>query len=286
MKRFEDIYWESNDGLRLHARDYPGSKKLPPILCLPGLTRNARDFETLAERLSPEWRVISVEFRGRGESAPAKDPMTYAPPTYVQDVNKLVDEQGFRDVVFFGTSLGGLVSMLIASTRPGLVKGMLLNDVGPEIDEKGLSRIRGYVGQGGMHVSWVHAARALQESNGDVYPHYDLHDWIAMAKRLCRLNSSGRIVFDYDMRIAEPFRVPGGDGATDLWPAYKAIGDIPLAITRGKLSDILSDKVAKKMEKEHKGARLAVIPDTGHAPTLDEPEALAVIDALLKDVAS
>lgn len=284
MKAYEDIFWWSNDGLRLHARDYAGSKKAPPILCLPGLTRNARDYEALAERLSPDWRVIAVEFRGRGESAQAKDPMSYVPPTYVQDVDKLIDELGLKQVILFGTSLGGIVSVLIATTRPGLVKGILLNDVGPEISERGLDRIRGYVGQGGSHMSWVHAARAIAETNADVYPHYDLHDWIAMAKRLCRLNSAGRIVFDYDMRIAEPFRVPGGDGAADLWPAFKAIGDIPVAIVRGGLSDILLDKVAQKMVKTLPRAKTATVPDTGHAPTLDEPEARAAIDALLSEV--
>lgn len=286
MKAFDDIYWWSNDGLRLHARDYPGSKSRPPILCMPGLTRNVRDFEALAERLSPDWRVIAIEFRGRGESAQAKDPMTYVPLTYVQEVGVLIDEMGLNEVALMGTSLGGLVSMLIATTRPGLVKGMVLNDVGPEIDEAGLERIRGYVGSGGSHMSWVHAARALAETNADVYPYYDLPDWIAMAKRLCRVNNSGRIVYDYDMRIAEPFKVPGGEGGADLWPVFEAIGDMPMLVVRGANSDILSAKTADKMVEVHKGAKLAVVPDTGHAPNLDEPVALAGIEALLAEIAS
>src|SRR5207244_4298618 len=114
MATYEKRYWWSNDGLRLHYRDYPGRDDRPPILCLPGLTRNARDFEALAARLSPEWRVIAVDLRGRGESAYAKDPMSYVPLTYVQDIEALLGELAVSSYIAFGTSLGGIVTMLLA----------------------------------------------------------------------------------------------------------------------------------------------------------------------------
>ena len=134
MTAWSDGYWWSNDGLRLHYRDYPGDASRPPILCIPGLTRNARDFEGVAERLSPDWRVISVDLRGRGESAYAKDPMTYVPLTYLQDMEALVRELGLARFVLFGTSLGGLLSMLLGAAEKERVAGILINDIGPQLD--------------------------------------------------------------------------------------------------------------------------------------------------------
>ena len=161
MAAWQDRYWTSSDGLRLHYRDYAGPPDRPPILCLPGLTRNARDYEGLADRLAGEWRVILVEFRGRGESAYAKDPMTYVPLTYFQDVEALLAELKIERFVAVGTSLGGIVTMLLAATERDKLAGVVLNDVGPEIEPAGLARIRGYVGKGSWYATWMHAARAL-----------------------------------------------------------------------------------------------------------------------------
>eukprot|EP01037_Dinobryon_pediforme_P019198 gene19198-19571_t len=216
MSPYENRYWWSNDGVRLHYRDYPGPADRPPILCLPGLTRNARDYDDLARRLSPEWRVIAIDLRGRGESGYAKDPMSYVPLSYVQDVEALLGELGVDRYIAFGTSLGGIVTMLLAGTAHESVAGVLLNDVGPDIMAEGRSRIRGYVGKSNTWPTWLHAARAVAEANGDVYPGFTLEDWLAMAKRLYRLNSAGRVVLDYDMKIAEPFRVPGNEAGPDM----------------------------------------------------------------------
>jgi pimeloyl-ACP methyl ester carboxylesterase len=284
--RYADGYWWSNDGLRLHYRDYHGPGEHPPILCLPGLTRNARDFAALAERLSPHWRVIVLDFRGRGESAYAKDAMTYAPLTYVQDVERLLTELDVSRCILFGTSLGGIVSMLLAATGPGRIAGVLLNDIGPVIEPDGLARIRSYVGRAGSWPTWVHAARALGESNAAIYPSYKLEDWLAMAKRLYRLTAQGRVVPDYDKAIAEPFRMPGGEGGIDLWPALAALTHVPLLIVRGETSDILSAATAAEMQTRLPGAALVTVPRVGHAPTLDEPDAVAGINALLARIAA
>jgi pimeloyl-ACP methyl ester carboxylesterase len=282
---FRDGYWWSNDGLRLHYRDYDGRADRPVVLCLPGLTRNARDFDILAARIAGAWRVIVVEFRGRGESAYAKDPMTYVPLTYVQDVEALLAELAITRLVAIGTSLGGIVAMLLAVTGSERFAGVVLNDVGPALETKGLDRIRSTVGKAGGWPTWVHAARALADIHGDVYPDYALVDWVAMAKRLYRLTSAGRIVADYDSNIAAPFRLPGGDTGIDLWPAFDALADVPMLVLRGERSDVLGADAATSMTARARAASLVTVPRVGHVPTLAEPDAITAIDALLRKVA-
>jgi len=284
MPPYENRYWWSNDGLRLHYREYPGPADRPPILCLPGLTRNARDYHDLALRLSPDWRVIAIDLRGRGDSGYAKDPMSYVPLTYVQDVEGLLRELEVTRYVAFGTSLGGIVAMLLAGTARETLAGILLNDVGPEISPEGLSRIRGYVGKSNTWPTWLHAARAVAEANESVYPDFALEDWLAMAKRLYRLNSAGRIVLDYDMKIAEPFRVPGNEAGPDMWRALDGLKTVPTVLVRGATSDILSATVADRMKATLEAAELVTVPAIGHAPTLGEPAVTAAIDRLLTRV--
>ena len=281
MARFEDKFWWSQDGLRLHYRDYPGREDRPPILCLPGLTRNARDFEPVADRLAGQWRLIVVELRGRGESAYAKDPLSYDPLVYLQDINLLIDELAAPRLVGFGTSLGGIMLMLLAATRRDCLAGVLLNDIGPDIAQAGLDRIRKHVGTGSAQPTWVHAARAVEEMQGVIYPHYRLEDWLRIARRLYRLTGQGRIVLDYDARIAEPFRAPGGVVSVDLWPAFTALDGMPLALVRGALSDLLTEETARAMKARIPAMDLVTVPGVGHTPTLEEPEAVAAIDELL-----
>ena len=279
-----DGYWWSKDGLRLHYRDYAGAEDKPPVICFPGLTRNARDYEGLATRLAGGRRVLLVEFRGRGDSAYAKDPMSYVPLTYLQDVEALLAELAIDRFVAVGTSLGGLVTMLLAATDGARLAGAVLNDVGPELEPAGLARIRTYVGKAVWHPTWIHAARAVAESNADVYPEYDLEDWLRMAKRLFRVNSSGRIVLDYDMKIAEPFRVPGNETGPDMWPTIDAMKSKPVLVVRGERSDILSAATAEKMLVRLPEGELVTVAGVGHAPTLDEPEAVAAIERLLAKI--
>lgn len=278
------LVWWSNDGLRLHARVYDppadADRSAMPVLCLPGLTRNARDFDRIAPYLARHRRVYAVDFRGRGESGYARDAMTYVPLTYVQDVMALLASEGIGRFAVIGTSLGGIVAMLIAATQHGRVAALVLNDVGPELDPAGLDRIRGYVGQSSNHPTWVHAARAIAAANNHVYPGWGLEDWLVMAKRTHRLTREGRIIADYDSNIAQPFKLPGGEAGVDLWPAFDSLKDVPLLILRGALSDILAAGAAERMAARLPHARLVTIPNVGHAPTLDEAEAVAAIDAL------
>ena len=281
MAAYENRYWWSADGLRLHYRDYAGPEDRPAILCLPGLTRNARDFAGLADRLAGRWRIVAVDFRGRGESAYAKDPMSYVPLTYVQDVDALLGELAIDRYVAIGTSLGGIVTMLLAGTARARLVGALLNDIGPEIDPRGLSRIRGHVGKGGSFPTWMHAARAVAEANAATHPGCAIEDWLAMAKRLYRLNSAGRVVLDYDMKIAEPFRVPGNEAGPDMWGALASLNGVPTLVVRGERSDVLTAATADRMVAAIDDASLVTVPGVGHAPLLTEPALVAPIDDLL-----
>ncbi|KPM15608.1 alpha/beta fold hydrolase [Citromicrobium sp. WPS32] len=287
-QRFTDGFWRSSDGLKLYYRDYPGGDDgRPPIICMHGLTRNSRDFADLAERLSPEWRVIVPEMRGRGQSDYAEDAATYTPLHYVEDVEALLAELGIDRFVAIGTSLGGLMTMLLASRAPDRLAGAVLNDVGPEIDEAGLEKIRSYVGQGRSFPTWMHAARALQETHEDAHPTYQLDDWLLAAKRVMVLGQNGRISFDYDMALGDAFReTPDSGGAppANLWLAFESLGNIPLLLVRGALSNLLSEETVPQMKVRNPGMEVVLVPDTGHAPMLDEPEAVAAIDALLAKV--
>jgi pimeloyl-ACP methyl ester carboxylesterase len=281
---FADRSWTSRDGLKLHFRDYPGRSDRPPLLCLPGLTRNARDFAHVAERLAGEWRVLSPDLRGRGDSAYAKDSATYNPLQYVEDIALLLDQEGIDRFVALGTSLGGLLTMLFAMTQPERLAGAMLNDVGPEIDPDGLERIRSYVGQGRSFPTWMHAARSLEEAQGPVFPHYNISNWLAMAKRCMVLGGNGRVVFDYDMKIAEPFSQPGGEAGADMWPGIDGLNGRPVLLLRGGLSDILSADILARMAARLDDCEAVTVPDVGHAPMLDEAEAVAAIDRLLAKI--
>jgi len=273
MSLWTDGYWWSNDGLRLHYRDYAGPGNKPPVICIPGLTRNARDFEGVAARLAGDWRVICVELRGRGDSAYAKDPMTYVPLTYLQDMEALIRELKLERFILFGTSLGGLITMLLAMTGETRIAAALINDIGPVLETRGLERIRGYVGRSQTWPTWLHAARYFADMQRDVYPDWELEQWLVFAKRLCRLNANGRIVLDYDMRIAEPFKLPGGATGFDLWGAFAGLKQVPTTVVRGALSDLLSEETIARMRAGHPRLEVVTVPRVGHAPTLEEPEA-------------
>ena len=284
--KYEDCTWTSDDGLTLHYRDYPapeGSTALP-VLCLHGLTRNARDFAQLAEHLSAKRRVIVPEMRGRGMSDYSPNSDTYSPVTYVADVEKLLAEQGITRFLVVGTSMGGLMTMLMAHAAPGRMAAVVMNDIGPEVDPAGLSRISGYVGQGRSYPTWIHAASSLADVHGAAFPDYDLDMWLEMAKRTMVVTQNGRISFDYDMAIAEPFAKPGNAAPPNLWLTFEALRGVPMLLVRGELSDLLSPDTVKQMQARNPALRLVTVPRVGHAPTLDEPEVVAAIDALFAEV--
>jgi pimeloyl-ACP methyl ester carboxylesterase len=284
MAEWVDRYWTSKDGLRLHYRDYAGPADRPPILCLPGLTRNARDFEPVADRYAGEWRVIAIEFRGRGQSEPDPNPANYIPQTYVADVLKLLDQLGVADAVFFGTSLGGIVTMLLADSDPERIAGAMLNDIGPVVDKAGLDRIGGYVGREVRFDSWDQAIGIIAERNRDVFPKWGRGEWERFARRILCEDADG-IRFEYDMHIGDNFlaATQGPQGAN--WGVYEALAGRPVLIMRGERSDLLAPDVAEEMARRLAGdVELVVIPHVGHTPNLEEPEAQSAMDRLLDRV--
>jgi pimeloyl-ACP methyl ester carboxylesterase len=280
--RYHDRGIRVPDGLRLHYRDYPGGDG-PPILCLPGLTRNARDFAEFAERYSPRFRVLALDFRGRADSDYDPVPMRYNPLTYAGDVLQLLDQLGIRQAIVVGTSLGGLVTMTIAATAPQRIAATILNDVGPDIDPGGVQRILSYVGKDMRFKSWDEIADTIAVNHGAAFDRYTHEDWVKMARRNGR-EENGEVRFDYDMAIAEPFKTTGPTPHVDLWPFFKALGQKPLLVVRGAKSDLLTVATAEKMQQAVPGMKLATVAGVGHAPELNEPEAVAAIDEFLSSL--
>ena len=282
-ERYADRYYVVKDGLRLHYRDYPGSADRKPLVCLHGLTRNARDFAELAERYSPGRRVLALDFRGRGLSSYDPLPERYNPLTYAHDVLQLLDELRIEQALFVGTSLGGLVMMTIAAIALQRIAAAILNDVGPDVDPEGVGRILTYVGKDKRFRDWDEAAQAIAGNFGSSFERYGHEDWINTAKRICR-EEDGEIRFDYDMAIAEPFKSAGPTPNIDLWPLFAALAQKPLLVVRGAKSDLLTAETAAKMQSVASGVKLATVEGIGHAPELKEPEAVAAIDEFLSSL--
>ena len=284
---FSEGGWQSPDGLDLYFRDYAGDGSgRTPVVCLHGLTRNSRDFEGLAPHIASRGhRVLVPDMRGRGQSAYAEDSKTYAVPTYIADVMALLAQEGIERFVAVGTSMGGIMTMLIAQFAPDRIAGAVINDIGPVVDPQGIETIRGYLGKGGSFPTWMHAARSLEDVHGASHPGFDTNDWIAMAKRSMTLCSNGRIAFDYDMKIADPFNDADENAVPpDLWPGFEALASRPRRLVRGALSTILSADTLAEMQARAPHADVVTVPAAGHAPTLDEPEVRSAIDALLGSV--
>jgi len=285
-KRYASHYFTNRDGLSIHYRDYPGDSSRPPLLCLPGLTRNARDFAELADRYSPRFRVIAPDFRGRGLSEYDPDASRYTAPTYAHDMIELLDQLGIERAIFVGTSLGGIVTMLLAVVAPQRIAASVLNDVGPELDLSGIDRIRTYVGKDVRFASWDEAADVIEANLRGTFDGYTHEDWVRLAKRNCR-EDNGEICFDYDMAIAQPFDSANSEEAPpfDMWPLFNALAQKPLLVVRGGKSDLLTAQAAEKMQAAAPNMKLVTVPCVGHAPELSEREAVAGIDAFLESVA-
>ena len=288
MTAYSDGYWTSGDGVRLHYRDYPArapsKPDRPPLICLHGLTRNARDFAKLAERFSDEWRVLCLDMRGRGGSAAAPDPLTYGPLQYCRDVLALLDQQAIPSFIAVGTSLGGLMTMALALDHLERIAGAVLNDIGPVLESAGLEHIFSYLGLDQRYQDWNEAAAALSIQFAKGFPDRDFAGWVAFAQRVMVPAEDGTLRFDYDPRIAVPFGQPA-EPLPDLWPGLEALAAKPLLLIRGGLSELLSPASFAEMQARAPGCLAVTVPRVGHAPELDEPEALAGIAELLERLA-
>ncbi|MEQ1930584.1 MAG: alpha/beta hydrolase [Parvularculaceae bacterium] len=278
----EDRYF-SVDGLRLHGRLWRGGARTP-VICLPGLTRNERDFSDFAPSVAASGRdALALSLRGRGLSD--RDPayLNYQPPTYVGDALAALDQMAWEKAVFVGTSLGGIVTMLTNLAAPSRVAAAVINDVGPELAPEGIARIAGYVGVKRSEArSLDEAAEQIRAVNEPAFPGRDLAFWRPFAERTFAKTGDGRWVLDYDQAIGRALVEAGPAG--DLWPAFSSLNGKPTLIVRGAISDLLTTPIVEKMRAAVPGLKAVDVAGVGHAPTLSEPEAARAIKEFLAAV--
>lgn len=277
MTEPRQIHWRSSDGLNLFATEY-GSKdsaKLP-VICIPGLTRNARDFEDLAPWIaSLGRRVIAVDLRGRGRSDRDPNPRRYKPPTYARDIVDLLDSLGVPRALFVGTSLGGIVTMALAAKHLDRIGGAVLNDVGPVIAREGLARISGYAGKTPAVKSWADAIAYAKQTGGVAFPRNTDADWEVFVRRIFKEGPDGTPALQCDPKVFQPMPPLLTWLLTPLvWGMFRklATGRRTLLV-RGAISDVLSVDTATRMRREAREMAYVEVDDVGHAPTLSEPQA-------------
>ncbi|MEM1263810.1 MAG: alpha/beta hydrolase [Pseudomonadota bacterium] len=269
------------DGLSLYAREF-GPSDGRALVCLHGLTRNAADFELLAAALGPQQRLIAIDFRGRARSDHDPDWRRYKPPTYVDDVFCQLDSLAVGPAIFCGTSLGGLVSMLIAAREPRRLRGVILNDIGPVIEPEGLARIQQYTGTLAPLTSWDDAVEQMRDVYGDGLPDLDEQAWRALAERSCRVAANGAPTLDFDPNIGRAIReIDMGLG--DPWTLFASLVAIPTLVLRGENSDILGHETVLEMRRRKPDLISVEVPNRGHVPLLDEPSSVAAIRQFIKE---
>jgi len=289
---FTDLTWTSADGLGLHARDYAPVGEITglPVICIHGLTRNSRDFEDLAPLIAASGRrVLAVDVRGRGRSAHDPQPLNYHPGTYAADIGALLDATGIARAVFIGTSMGGLITLVLAAFRPEAIAAAVLNDVGPELSPVGLARIAAYAGGASRFETWAEAVDYARAINEAAFPAYGAADWDRFARRLFDERNGG-FVLACDPDISAPIRAAAAqqkDGAQalapDMYPLFRALTkDRPVLLVRGAISDLVDPPIVARMQAAAPDMAVVEVPGVGHAPMLTEPEAWAAIIQLLK----
>ncbi|WP_339742529.1 alpha/beta hydrolase [uncultured Maricaulis sp.] len=286
-KGFSDHFFTTADGLRLHYRDYPavGEARGLPVLCLHGLTRNVCDFEDLAPRLATLGRrVIVASQRGRGRSDPDPQAERYQPLTYSGDMIGLLDALAIERAVFIGTSMGGLMTMIIAAQQPQKVAAAVLNDIGPEIAKAGLDRIKTNVASRDPVGTWDEAAARSREANLAAFPARadDAEFWLDFAHKTWVETGDGRIALAYDGAIVD--QIDSSAIPPDMWPFWEPFKSIPTLLVRGAISDLLSAATAVEMHRRKPDLDVVEVPETGHAPFMTEPQAWTAIEDFIQRV--
>ncbi|MDG2244560.1 MAG: alpha/beta hydrolase [Rhodospirillaceae bacterium] len=279
----ENRTFTTTDNLSLNYVVYSGPAAPIPVVCLPGLTRNARDFAVIAHRLSAQRAVYCLEFRGRGCSEWDADASHYQAPVYVADTLGVLAQENLNRVIVLGTSLGGIVGAGIAQANPAVLAGVILNDIGPVIDPSGLRRIGSYLGHGDQWSTWDEAAAVLKTVNKVVYPDFTDEDWLSYARKTCRQNDDGMIAQDYDPKLSQSFATDSA-AKLDLWPVFEALKHIPTLLIRGALSDLLSVETAEEMVERMPQLEISTIANRGHVPTLEEPDAISATEGFIANI--
>jgi pimeloyl-ACP methyl ester carboxylesterase len=278
--QFRERSFSARDGLRLYFRDY-GDPLSPatPLLCLGGLTRNSKDFHALALRLSESRRVLCPDYRGRGRSPRDPDWRNYAPPRLLNDVLQLLAATNLHRVVVCGVSFGGFLAMAMGVAAPLVLAGVILDDVGPEVDPAVGRQILDYVSADRPQPDWDTAVAALRAR----FPNLSRRDetaWRRFAEGSYREAEDGRLHFDWDPAIARPLQQAAAR-PTDYWPLYRSLRCLPVLAIRGALSEVLSPATLARMAAEKPDLVHLTLTEVGHAPMLDEPESEQAIDDFL-----
>lgn len=219
-------------------------------------------------------------------SACDPQPERYVPGTYAHDVIALLDHVGVADAIFVGTSLGGIVAMLVAVLDEDRIAGSILNDIGPELSKAGIERIRGFVGRNSDgFATWKEAAAAVKANQQGLPAYWGPAEWETLARQLCSLRADDRLHLDYDSAIAIPFASSATGETVDMWPLFDAIAQKPVLVVRGEHSDLLTDEALKQLGERSANVATVTIPGVGHPPDLNEPEAISAIGAFLGRIA-
>lgn len=285
----QDFFWKTPDGLQCHGlafRHEEAGEDSPALVCLHGLTRNALDFAEFAEWVTgpdgglPPVRVYCPSLRGRGRSARDTDFLNYQPRIYREDILSLLGQLKLEQAVFVGTSLGGIVTMLIGESAPDHIRAAILNDIAPELRAEGLERITDYVGADNVFDDWAAAAAWCRDINGNAFPDEGPEFWDRFARNTCEETARG-IETAYDKSIAMAFGEVGP--APDLWPGFLSL-TMPVLSVRGAISDLFTAETQSLMKDRLPHLQMAQVPRIGHAPMLSEPVAKDAIAAFLKPV--
>jgi pimeloyl-ACP methyl ester carboxylesterase len=270
----------ARDGLRLHARCYGRrSTHRLPVVCLPGLARTAADFESLATAMAADAqrprRVIAIDYRGRGQSDCDRNPGNFNFQNEMADVVAVVTALDATPALFVGTSRGGILAMMLAAQRPTALAGVVLNDIGPVIEPKGLMRIKGYVGKLPQPRNFEEGAEILRRLFSAQFPKQTDEDWLVAAQRTFK-EENGVLVPTYDPRLSQTLEGVGFDRPLPtLWKEFDALANVPVMVIRGALSDILTTDTVKAMSERRTAMETIEIADQGHAPLLAEPDTIA-----------
>ena len=273
---YENVFFSASDGLRLHAADYgrdnSATRDRLPVVCLPGLTRNTRDFDDLARILSTDpkapRRVVSFDYRGRGRSSWDKDPSRYTITVEAEDVLSGMVALGLEHAIFIGTSRGGLIMHVLAAMRPGVMAAGVLNDIGPVVEGAGLAQIKAYLSRMPKPKSWADAAQLLAQAHSKSFPALSEADWADFARAIY-VEKDGQLVADYDPALVHGLE--GVDFSTPLptmWPQFEGLGGMPLMALRGEHSTLLSSDTLIEMKNRVPALQAVTIAGQGHAPIM------------------
>lgn len=281
---YEERYVDAADGLRLYCRDYPNPSPRSAVLCLPGLTRNSCDFAPLATHLSESRRVLCPDLRGRGKSGYDPTWRNYHPGQYAADLWQLLDTLQVEKVVVIGTSLGGWMAMLLNHQRPGRIAGVVMNDIGPEADPGGIARVVSTAGRLDVVGSLTEAIEQAKSVYSIAFPDWSEEQWQAYTEATYRPLDDGRFDMNFDRNIGHAAREGVSGLDIDPWAMFNGLADVPTLLIHGVLSDILTAPIIDKMLEQKPDLQVVPVRNRGHAPLLDEQEAVDAITTFLESI--